>query len=74
MVVTREITPEFRKETNRLFYMCKGHLIPDGHSPADIFALYNKFLKRVWYNSEAYEYEEGFEAAYRKKIDEKTDS
>ena len=67
MVVTREITPEFRKEANRLFWMAKGHLIPDRYSDEDIRDVYDQFLKRFWYNNEAYIREEGFDQEYGRR-------
>ena len=71
MVVTRKITSEFRKEANRLFWMAKGHLIPDGYSDEDIRTVYGQFFKRFWYNNETYIREEGFDQEYgRRNVEE----
>ena len=68
MVVSREITSEFRKEATRLFWLAKGHLIPEGHSEDEITEIYDIFLKRAWYNTEAYIHEEGFNGAYERRL------
>ena len=56
-------TPENIRESARIFYMTKGHL---NTSLATILACRASYTKRLWYNEEAYRYEEGFEDAFSK--------
>lgn len=58
------------KEANRRMWMVKGQLIPDQYKDSDIEDLSNSYFNRIWYNEEAYIYEEGFEEAYREKYGE----
>ena len=51
-------------------WMVKGQLIPDQYKDSDIEDLSNSYFNRIWYNEEAYIYEEGFEEAYREKYGE----
>jgi len=51
------------KEAYRIFWMTKGH-IDSSHST--IMAMAPGYFKRLWYNEEAYIYEEGFEEAWRR--------
>tara|TARA_R110002020_G_scaffold319364_2_gene535247 strand:- start:9 stop:188 length:180 start_codon:yes stop_codon:yes gene_type:complete len=53
------------KETNRLMWMVKGCLVPDGYSEKDYISTYDNYFKRVWYNNESCD--EGFEEAYMEK-------
>tara|TARA_R110002096_G_scaffold4645_4_gene21957 strand:+ start:460 stop:672 length:213 start_codon:yes stop_codon:yes gene_type:complete len=55
------------KEANRMMWIVKGSLIPDNWSQKDIDSMRESYFKRLWYNEEAYIYEEGFEDAYRTK-------
>ena len=57
------MTPQERRDRYRLFWMVKGHL---DVSEETIFACYDGYFKRVWYNEESYTHEEGFEEAYYK--------
>ena len=47
--------------------MVKGYIADDDTARE----CYNGYTKRLWYNEEAYRYEDGFEEAYRKKIEKK---
>ena len=42
--------------------MVKGYITDDDKAEQ----CYNGYTKRLWYNEEAYRYEEGFEEAYEK--------
>jgi len=56
------------KEACRLFWLVKGHL---NTSEETIMSSYNGYLKRLWGNNERTEYGmEGFEEAYKKKVNE----
>lgn len=55
------MTPQERKNRYRLFWIIKGHL---DASEETIFASYDGYFKRVWYNEESWVHEEGFEEAY----------
>ena len=59
-----------RKEAYTLFWMIKGRLIPDSWDDNTIKQMYDDFFKRVWYNTEAYLNEDGFEDAYNKYLHE----
>lgn len=54
-----------------MMWMVKGTLIPDNWSQKDIDSMRESYFKRLWYNEEAYIYEEGFEDAYRTKYSDK---
>ena len=56
-----------RKEANRLFWIIKGHLIPEDWSDDDIASISDSYIKRVWGNHEACYREEGFEKAWNNK-------
>lgn len=51
-----------RKEAYRIFWMVKGHF---NATESCILSCYDSYFKRLWYNEEAYLYEEGFEEAYK---------
>lgn len=55
------------KEANRLFWIVKGHLIPDGWTENDIISMHDSYLRRMWGNHEAVFHEDGFEAAWQEK-------
>lgn len=61
------MTPEQLKEANRLFWMVKGHLIPDSWSDFDIESMSESYTRRLWGNHEAVFHEVGFEEAWAKK-------
>ena len=44
--------------------MVKGYIADDD----TVKECYNGYNKRLWYNEEAYRYEDGFEEAYEKKF------
>lgn len=52
------------KEANRLFWIVKGHLVPESWSEKDIESMYHSYIKRLWGNIEAYGHEVGFEQAW----------
>ena len=56
-----------RKEANRLFWIVKGHLIPESWGDRDIMATYESYLKRLWGNHEAGIHAVGFEAAWAER-------
>ncbi len=56
-----------KKEANRLFWMVKGHLIPDNWSDGEIRAILEGYTVRVWGNHENHVHESGFEAAWNRK-------
>lgn len=53
------------KEANRLFWIVKGHLIPQSWSEETTEDMIQDYTKRIWYNEEAYLQEEGFEEAWQ---------
>ena len=53
------------KEANKMFYMVKGHLIPDEWSDDDIVKMYDGYFKRMWGNNEFLHCEEGFDQAWK---------
>ena len=52
------------KEVHKTFYMVKGYITSDEIAKASL----NGYIRRLWWNEEAYRYEEGFEEAYAKKF------
>ena len=56
------------KEANRLFWIVKGHLVPDSWSEQDILAMQDSYMRRLWGNHEAVFREDGFEAAWSAKL------
>jgi len=52
---------------HKVFYMVKGYIADDD----TVKKCYKSYVRRLWYNEEAYRYEEGFEEAYEKKITKK---
>lgn len=62
------MTDEFLKEANRLHWLVKGHLIPTGNDPMEI---YNSYFSRLWGNNEAYLSEDGFEEAWKNRKNNK---
>jgi len=57
------------KEANRLFWIIKGHLIPDSWSDSEIASISEIYFRRIWGNHEACYREEGFESAWQSKVD-----
>ena len=55
------MSPEFRKEAYRRFWMIKGHLACHNWSDEDIISMSDSYLKRLWHNEEAYIHKDGFE-------------
>ena len=52
------------KEANRYYWIVKGQLIPESWSEADVNAILNSYMKRIWGNHEAIVHEDGFERAW----------
>lgn len=61
------MTLEERKWANQLFWMVKGHLIPDSWPESEIKKIEYSYFNRLWGNHEAVIHLEGFEAAWSKK-------
>ena len=61
------MTVEERKWANQLFWMVKGHLIPDSWPESEIRIIEQSYFKRLWGNHEALYHLEGFEEAWEKK-------
>tara|TARA_B100001057_G_scaffold35800_1_gene32377 strand:+ start:2955 stop:3173 length:219 start_codon:yes stop_codon:yes gene_type:complete len=59
-----------QKEACLMFYLVKGHL---NTSLETIYSSYTGYFKRLWIDGSngapLYEYEEGFEEAYKKMLD-----
>ena len=56
------------KEANRLYWMVKGHLIPESWNEKDIEKTYDSYIARLWGNNERAEYSTlGFEAAWAER-------
>jgi len=58
------MTPKEFKEANRLFWIIKGHLIPEGYSVKDVSAIMDSYFVRCWGNNESYIHEDGFTEAW----------
>ena len=52
------------KETARIFWMVKGYFPNDKMMEES----YDGYVRRLWWNEEAYLKEDGFEEAYQKKF------
>ena len=50
------------RDIHRIFYMVKGYITDDETASA----CYDSYSRRLWYNEEAYRYEEGFDEEYHK--------
>ena len=61
------LSQEFLKNANRLMWIVKGQLIPEGYSDEDIVDMYDSYFRRCWGNIENYVHEEGFEEAWEKQ-------
>jgi len=57
-----------RKDANRMFWIVKGHLIPDSWSDEEILKIYDSYFRRMWGNHENCVHEEGFEPAWQEKL------
>jgi hypothetical protein len=57
-----------RKDANRLFWIVKGHLIPDSWSDEDILKTRDSYIARLWGNHESCVHEEDFESAWQQKL------
>ena len=62
------MTPEFRKEAYRMFWLVKGHLGCHTWSDKEIESMHDSYFRRLWRagsdGAPLYEREEGFEEAY----------
>lgn len=57
-----------RKEANRLYWMVKGHLIPESWPDKEVMSIYDSYMKRLWGNHERAVYgSSGFEAAWAER-------
>ena len=54
------------KEQCRLFYIVKGHI---SSSDQTVIDCYDGYFKRMWGNHELCYREDGFEEAYKKRLD-----
>ena len=50
-----------------MFWITKGHLIPDNWRNETVLDMYSDYFRRMWYNTECYQWEAGFEEAYKEK-------
>jgi len=66
------MTPEFRKEAYRMFWLVKGHLGCHTWSDEAIIKMHDSYFRRLWRagsdGAPLYEREEGFEEAYEEII------
>tara|TARA_B100001094_G_scaffold317027_1_gene358948 strand:+ start:2367 stop:2585 length:219 start_codon:yes stop_codon:yes gene_type:complete len=66
------MTPEFRKEAYRMFWLVKGHLGCHTWPDEDIIKMHDSYFVRNWRSgcdgAPHYEREEGFEEAYEEII------
>jgi hypothetical protein len=62
------MSPEDLKEANRLFWIVKGHLIPQVWSEREIQRVYESYFARIWGNHEAVYHEDGFEQAWQERM------
>jgi hypothetical protein len=62
------------KWANQLFWMVKGHLVPDAWAETDIQQMEQSYFNRLWGNHEAGYHLEGFEQAWSKKYGEHSNS
>jgi len=51
-----------------MFWIVKGHLIPDSWSDEEILKIYDSYFRRMWGNHENCVHEEGFEPAWQEKL------
>ncbi len=63
------MTYDEKKEINRLFWIIKGHLVPEHWDENALRSIESSYFPRVWYNSESYYREDGFEEAWRNRYD-----
>jgi len=63
-------SPYVRKEANRFNWIIKGQLIDKSESDATIEKLYDSYFKRIWGNHENVVHEDGFERAYKFRLNE----
>jgi len=62
-------SPFVRKEANRLFWLVKGHLIPQSEPDDIVEGYYESYFKRLWNNESGCldQYEHGFEQAWAER-------
>lgn len=56
------------KESNRYYWIVKGHLIPKEWKETEILAVYESYFVRLWGNHENSVNEDGFEEAWNKRF------
>ena len=69
------MSPEFRKEAYRLFWLVKGHLGCHTWSDEAIIKMHDSYFKRLWCMYQGEDTSvllEGFEEAYQKRLDKKS--
>ncbi len=67
------MTLDEEKKYNHMMWCVKGRLVPEGWSTEDLVRMYDSYFKRMWGNHEFCYHEEGFEEAWKNKL-EKLDS
>lgn len=61
------MTQEELKWANQLFWMVKGHLIPESWPELEIRKIEHSYFNRLWGNHEAMIHSEGFDAAWEQR-------
>jgi hypothetical protein len=67
------MSTEELKWANQLFWMVKGHLIPDSWSESEIRKVEHSYFSRLWGNHEATIHLEGFDTAWNQRYGKKVD-
>ena len=62
-------SPQTRKEANLYYWIVKGSLIPDGWSDREVEGIHESYFKRIWGNHENGVHTDGFEFAYKMRMD-----
>lgn len=64
------MTPAERKEANRYYWIVKGHLIPHVWDDVQVRSILDGYFVRIWGNHENVVHEDGFEAAWQKRLND----
>lgn len=64
------MTPAERKEANRYYWIVKGHLIPTMWDDVQVRSILDGYFVRIWGNHENVVHEDGFEAAWQKRLND----
>jgi len=59
------------KDAYKAFWMVKGHL---NASEETILSCYEGYFRRIWHNEEGYLHNEGFEEAYKQRMEKLNES